>query len=139
MPYEKTMKHQVSDYVDHFLSMVGHSLPRVAWQPAADVYRCRHGWLLKFDLAGVRPEDIEVRIDGRKVIVTGTRRDWRMPDVQEAHMMEISYSHFERSIELLDEIGQAEIQTDYRDGMLLVHLLKSTTNEQGRPAEGEQS
>jgi HSP20 family protein len=117
------MKPRFSDYVDHLLSVVGHSLPQVAWQPAADVYRCRDGWLLKFDLAGVRPEDVEVRVEGRKVIVTGTRRDWRIPDVQEAHMMEIAYSHFERSVELLDDIDQAEIKTEYRDGMLLVHLL----------------
>ncbi len=121
------MKTRFSDYVDHLMSVARHSLPRIAWQPAADVYRCRDGWLLKFDLAGVRPEDVEVRIDGRKVIVTGTRRDWRMPDVEEAHMMEISYSHFERSVELLDDIGQAEIQTEYRDGMLLVHLVIQAT------------
>ena len=130
------MKHGVFEYIDHLMSMAGPPLSRVAWRPAADVYRCRHGWLLKFDLAGVRPEDVEVRIDGRKVIVTGTRRDWRMPDVQEAHMMEIAYSHFERSVELAEEIGQSEIQMEYRDGMLLVHLLTQTTNEPSQPAKG---
>jgi HSP20 family protein len=130
------MKHGIFGYIDHLLSVAGHSLPQAGWRPAADVYRCRHGWLLKFDLAGVRPEDIEVRIDGRKVIVSGTRRDWRMPDVEEAHMMEIAYSHFKRSVELLDDIGRSEIQREYRDGMLLVHLLIPTSNEPDRPAKG---
>jgi len=34
------------------------------WRPAADIYRTRTGWILKFDLAGVRPEDILVQILG---------------------------------------------------------------------------
>ena len=35
------------------------------WRPATDVYQTPQGWLLKFDLAGVRPEEISVGICGR--------------------------------------------------------------------------
>src|SRR6185369_14956005 len=45
------------------------------WQPALDVYRSRTGWLLKFDLAGVRPQDIELTFAGSLLIVRGVRRD----------------------------------------------------------------
>ena len=47
-----------------------------AWQPAVDVYRTATGWLLKFDLAGVRPEDIDVNVSGSRLTVRGQRRDW---------------------------------------------------------------
>ena len=30
------------------------------WNPAADVYRTRDGWTVKIDLAGVRPDEIEI-------------------------------------------------------------------------------
>ena len=50
-------------------------LQSIGWRPAADVYRVRDGWLVKFDLAGVRPEDVEVsreeREDGTRGIVAG--------------------------------------------------------------------
>ena len=34
------------------------------WCPAADVYRTNDGWIVKVDLAGIRPADIEITIDG---------------------------------------------------------------------------
>ena len=37
------------------------------WQPSADVYRTRDGWLVKFDLAGVKTEDVTVSMRGRRV------------------------------------------------------------------------
>jgi HSP20 family protein len=117
------MKRRLIDYLDLLLAPAVVTNPQAAWRPAADVYRCESGWLVKFDLAGVRQEDITVRVDGAAVIVAGTRRDWRVYRQQEAQSMEIAYSRFERSVELAEEIMQAELRTEYRDGMLLVHVL----------------
>src|SRR5262249_32001761 len=47
-----------------------------AWQPPADVYRTRGGWLVKLDLAGVRPEDVQVSVSGPLLTVRGMRRDF---------------------------------------------------------------
>jgi HSP20 family protein len=94
-----------------------------SWRPPADIYRIRDGWLVKFDLAGVRPEDIRVTAGGRQLRVEGTRRDWQIDESQQHYCMEISYSHFERSVELPTELEHARISTEYRDGMLLVRLL----------------
>src|SRR5438552_18027526 len=45
------------------------------WCPAADVYCTRDGWIVKVDLAGIRPEDIEINIEGPFLSVSGRRRD----------------------------------------------------------------
>ena len=37
-----------------------------AWQPRADVHRMPGGWLVKFELAGVRPEDVRADRAGRQ-------------------------------------------------------------------------
>ena len=52
------------------------SCGEACWQPSADIYRTPEGWLVKFDLAGVRPEDIIVAVQNSHLIVRGTRRDW---------------------------------------------------------------
>jgi len=39
------------------------------WRPAADIYRTRTGWLVKYDLAGVKRKDIEVTVKGSKIKV----------------------------------------------------------------------
>jgi len=47
------------------------------WSPSMDVYRSPAGWLVKFDLAGVRAEDIELDVLGSRMVVRGVRRDPR--------------------------------------------------------------
>ena len=52
---------------------------------------------MKFDLAGVRPEDVMVTVRGRRVSVSGVRRDLMVEEGCSYYSMEISYNRFERS------------------------------------------
>ena len=95
---------------------------QATWQPASDVYRTREGWLVKFDLAGVRPEDVRVSVSGRELTVQGTRRDWSLEEGCCQYRMEIAYSRFERRLTLPDNLERARIALEHRHGMLLVRI-----------------
>ena len=45
------------------------------WRPHVDVYRTADGWLVKFELPGVRAEDVELEVLGGRMKVAGVRRD----------------------------------------------------------------
>jgi HSP20 family protein len=92
------------------------------WQPSADVYRTRDGWLLKFDLAGVRPEDVMVTVRGRRVSVSGVRRDLAVEEGCSYYSMEISYDRFERSLDMPVDLENARITLEARNGLLLVRM-----------------
>jgi len=92
------------------------------WRPSVDVYRTRKGWLVKFDLAGVRPEDISLTAGGSRLTVQGTRRDCSAEEGCRFYRMEIAYSRFERSVELPFEPDPGHMTSEYRDGMLLVYV-----------------
>ncbi|HEY1601834.1 MAG TPA: Hsp20/alpha crystallin family protein [Pirellulales bacterium] len=98
------------------------SYQATAWQPRCDVYRSRRGWLLKFELAGVRPEDIELSVVGRRLLLRGVRRDWNVEEGGDWYSMEISYNRFERAVDLPDDVEHTDISSEFRDGMLLVCL-----------------
>lgn len=98
--------------------------------PPVDVYRARDRWLVKLDLAGVRPEDIEIRTCGPALTVTGIRRHLSVLEDGEAYSMEIAYNRFERTIELPFDLDRARIRTDYRDGMVLVNILTGIGDEE---------
>jgi HSP20 family protein len=102
------------------------------WRPAADVYQTRRGWLVKFDLAGVRPQDITIKAEGRRLIIRGARRDCAVEEGCQYYQMEISYSSFERTLELPCDLERADISTDYRDGMLLVLIPTEASREPQR-------
>lgn len=94
------------------------------WQPLLDIYELRDGWLLKADLAGVRPDEVTVALDGRRVTIRGLRRDRTVEEGCCHYRMEISYSRFERTVELPEDPGDAGLETDLRDGMLLVRIRR---------------
>jgi HSP20 family protein len=105
------------------------------WQPNMDVYRTSAGWLIKFELAGVRAEDIDLQVLDHVMTLRGVRRDMVREDCQKKgescpvhHRMEIAYSKFERALELPCDLKRAEITTDYRDGLLLVRVTPEQRN-----------
>ncbi len=93
-----------------------------AWRPPVDVYRKGASWLLKFDLAGVRPADVRIRLAGSRVTVSGVRRDWIVDQGYSYHSMEIMYNRFERTVELSGDLSNAEYSFEARDGLLLVRV-----------------
>jgi HSP20 family protein len=92
------------------------------WQPSADVYRHAGGWIVKLDLAGVQPDDVQVRLDGRRLSIYGVRRDRTVQLGCVPYSLEISYSRFERSLELPDIPKSVRVFTEQDSGMLLIRI-----------------
>ncbi len=94
------------------------------WQPAADVYEGRDGWLIKLELAGVRREDVRLHVRGNFLSIAGRRVDVERQRERGLRLrsMEITYAEFERGFEFPRSIEQARILTDFRNGMLLVRI-----------------
>jgi HSP20 family protein len=94
----------------------------VPWQPSADVYRTKDGWLVKFDLAGVQIADVSVTLRGRRLTISGTRRDSFLEEGCSYYSMEISYNRFERSMIMPANLENARITIVGREGLLLVRM-----------------
>jgi HSP20 family protein len=102
------------------------------WCPAADVYRSRDGWIVKVDLAGVKPSDVEVILDGDLLRISGSRRDGTCGEGISHYQLEITYSRFEKMIRFPRSIDHASIERDYHDGLLILRLREE--QEQARAA-----
>jgi HSP20 family protein len=92
------------------------------WRPAVDIYRRPHGWLLKFDLAGVRLEDIGVEVEGCRITVRGIRRDWLLEEGCSHYSMEIAYNRFERTVELPCKLANPRLSMEYQYGILIIRV-----------------
>ena len=102
--------------------------PEISWRPRADVYRTSHGWMIKFELAGVPPEDLHVYASGRRLTVAGIRRDTVSEKGCNHYMMEITYNRFERTLELPCEVDAENLDVRLIHGILHVHV---TSNQAG--------
>jgi len=92
------------------------------WCPAADVYRTNDGWIVKVDLAGIRPADMEITIEGPLLSINALRRDATCGEGVSQYQLEITYSRFEKTIQFPRSIEHASIERDYRDGLLTLRL-----------------
>jgi HSP20 family protein len=92
------------------------------WQPSVDIYKTPEGWKIKFDLAGVRPEDVQVLQADDTLIVRGVRRDSVMTEGWSYYQLEITYSRFERIIKIPCDLSQAEIRSEALDGWIILHV-----------------
>ena len=92
------------------------------WCPAADVYRTTDGWIVKVDLAGIKPSDVEVIVDGDVLRLSGSRRDGICGEGVSHYQLEITYSRFEKMIQFPRSIEHVTIERDYRVGLLILRL-----------------
>ncbi len=109
-----------------FLPATHHHGP-VCWCPAADVYRTPGGWLVKVELAGVRPEDVTLTVAGHRLVLRGRRRDWTLEEGHTHYRLEIAYSQFERSLELPCDLDRAEIGLASQHGLLMITIREKET------------
>src|SRR6266404_9719476 len=100
------------------------------WCPAADVYRTKDGWIVKVDLAGIKPADIEVTIDGPVLRISGSRRDGTCGEGVSHYQLEITYSRFEKMIKFPRSIEQATIERNYHHGLLILRLVEEEEHGQ---------
>jgi HSP20 family protein len=90
------------------------------WSPRADIYRTPGGWVVKLDLAGVKPEDVTVEVRGSMLRIRGARKDRFVERGYRHHSMEISYSRFERTIRLPCSAVKSSFKTEFVEGMLVI-------------------
>lgn len=101
----------------------------MAWRPSADIYRSPQGWVVKMELAGVRPDDVNIIASGSQLFVSGVRRDNFVGAGWSHYSMEITYSRFERTIELPCDLERAGVSVEWHNGLLLVRVTNNQEEE----------
>jgi HSP20 family protein len=96
---------------------------RGGFSPAVDVYYVGNPprAVVRADLAGVDPSEIDLEIRGRELILAGYRR----PGDEEGRLyqqLEIEHGPFRRVVALGAEVDPAAARAVYEDGMLVVEL-----------------
>jgi HSP20 family protein len=78
--------------------------------------------VVKVEIAGVEEQDFTISLDGKKLTISGIRRD---PAAKLGYQqMEILYGHFETDVHLARAIDEDKIEAMYRNGFLSVRLPK---------------
>jgi HSP20 family protein len=97
-----------------------------AFRPAADVYETAGDVVVVLEIAGILGQEIDVRIEQRRLTVRGARRDRRAGERRRYSAMEIPFGPFERTVMLPADVDADGARARYADGLLEVTLPRRT-------------
>ena len=90
------------------------------WHPATDVCETDDELIITCDLAGVRKEDVTIRMDDDAITIAGVRIEKRPAQKAVFHSLEINYGPFERSILYPKRFTGAKPRARFKNGILTV-------------------
>src|SRR5688572_26299198 len=103
-----------------------------AWAPAVDIYEQAGNIVLKAELPGVDPKDVDVRVENNTLTLRGERKLDSEVKRESFHRVERSYGAFSRSFTLPTVVDTANIKADFKDGILRLTL---PTREESKPKQ----
>ena len=94
------------------------------WAPPVDIYETDNALVLKADIPGVDPADVEIRVDDGTLYLKGERKFEREVKEENFHRVECSYGIFERSFSLPTSIAADHVTAEYKGGQLILTMPK---------------
>ncbi len=96
----------------------------IEWIPAIDVSETNDAVIVKIDVPGVKPEDMEISLVDNVLVIKGEKKKEEEEKKENYYRMERYYGSFMRSIQLPCEVDENKIEASYKDGVLKVVLPK---------------
>ncbi len=100
------------------------------WAPPVDIFETENSLVLKADLPGVDPKDVEIRVEDSTLYLKGERKFEKEVKEENYHRVERSYGTFTRSFSLPNSIDADKVTADYKDGQLTLTMPK---REEAKP------
>jgi HSP20 family protein len=96
-----------------------------AWAPPVDIQETDKEYLIKAELSEIKKEDVKVGVLDGVLTIEGERKQEKEEKGKKFHTVERSYGKFVRQFALPTEVEAANVQAEFKDGMLNVHLPKT--------------
>ena len=101
------------------------SMPELDWNPSIDVSESDEVIVVKAEVPGVSPEDIDISLDDNNLIISGEKKQESEEKERNYYRVERSYGSFRRSIALPSAADVDSIKASSKDGILSIVIPKS--------------
>ena len=96
------------------------------WMPALELVDAGDNFVLKAQLPGIDPKDIDVQVTPEAISISGERRYENTEEKPRYVRSEFRYGKFHRVLPLPAHIQNDSVQAEYKDGILMLTLPKVT-------------
>jgi len=131
MPVVRWEPYQDAASLQRLYHMFGSALVR-SWMPAVDIIETSAAYVLKVELAGMRPEDVHIELEDDVLTIKGERHQEEKLDTEQYQSTEWHYGAFQRSISLPRSVKREAIEATYENGVVEVRVPKAAEVEPQR-------
>jgi len=125
-----------SRLVDNFLS---ETLPEydkeINFRPRVDILEKEKSFELHVLLPGLEKENVNLEIEGSKLIVSGERKQQETAENEKFYQVESFYGKFKRSFNLPKNVDTESIKAGFKNGILEISIEKSAPEKSGKVIE----
>lgn len=97
--------------------------------PPVNVFSDREGYVVRMEIPGVTPEEVQIESQGRTVTISG-KREVFTPENASFHRRERNGGEFSRALQLPADVDLEHANAAYRCGMLTIRIPKK---EEAKP------
>jgi HSP20 family protein len=90
-----------------------------------DVFETENEFVVKASLPGVKPEDVQITVQGDTVTIRGESKAEEEKKGEQWHLRERRFGAFQRSVSLGTPVNADKAQAQYDNGVLTLTLPKS--------------
>lgn len=101
-----------------------HSLTR-PFVPALDVSENDEEYVVKAELPGIDPKQIDVNLRGNVLTIKGEKREEKEEKGERFSRIERAYGSFSRTLRLPGDVQEDKVEARYKDGVLNLKLPKT--------------
>jgi HSP20 family protein len=101
-----------------------------AWIPPVDIYENGDSLVLKAELPGINPGDMEIHVEDNTLYLKGERKFEKEVKEENLHRVERSYGTFTRTFALPNTIDADKVKAEYQSGILTLTMPK---REEAKP------
>jgi HSP20 family protein len=121
-----TLRDEMDRLWEHFFGELPTLEPvRREWAPSLDVSETKNNIVVKAEVPGLEPKDIDISLTGGVLTIKGEKKQEKEEKDENYHRIERSYGTFTRSVRVPQEVQSDKIEATYKDGVLKITLPKS--------------
>jgi len=99
------------------------------WSPKVDVEETKSAYVIKAEIPGVDPDNIQLTIENGVLTLKGEKQDKKESEKDGIKRTECQYGNFMRSFSLPSNVSDSEIEAHSDHGVLTITLPKSASEE----------
>ena len=102
------------------------------WSPSVDFSETDAEYVIRLDVPGIPKENLDVNLENNVLTLSGRRELHKDEETEKYIWREREEGRFMRTIRLPAPVAQDKIQAMVEDGILIVHLSKTTLAEKSK-------